>query len=79
MLVHCEAGISRSAGVAAAAAISKYLDQDDLTIFNSHSYYPNFLCYYYVLEALGVFLSEEDLSIREKRNRAKWTNCEIKF
>lgn len=56
VIVHCEAGISRSAGVA--AAISKYLFNDDTAIFNNRQYCPNMTCYRYVLNAL--FMSDED-------------------
>lgn len=48
-IVHCDAGQSRSAGVA--AAISKYLTGDD-SYFFSGRYVPNMLCYRTVLEAL---------------------------
>ena len=43
IIVHCEAGISRSAGVM--AAIQKYLLGDDSEIFNSNLYLPNEHCY----------------------------------
>ena len=56
IIVHCEAGISRSAGVA--AAISKYFFNDDTAIFNNRQYCPNMTCYRYVLNAL--FMSDED-------------------
>lgn len=39
IIVHCDAGISRSAGVG--AAISKYVTGDDSVFFNSGRYYPN--------------------------------------
>ena len=50
LIVHCGAGRSRSAGVA--AAILKYLYNDDRQIFNNKRYGPNMRCYRYVLEAL---------------------------
>lgn len=50
IIVHCEAGVSRSAGVA--AAIMKYIYNNDETIFNSYRYCPNMLCYRKVLNAL---------------------------
>jgi len=48
-IVHCEAGVSRSAGVA--AAILKYLTNDDSPIFNNPRYCPNMTCYRAVLNA----------------------------
>lgn len=50
IIVHCEAGVSRSAGVA--AAIMKYLWNDDSAIFDNSKYHPNMLCYRTVLNTL---------------------------
>lgn len=50
IIVHCEAGISRSAGCA--AAIMKYLKNDDTPIFNSSYYKPNMTVYRKVINAL---------------------------
>ena len=50
IIVHCEAGISRSSGVA--AAIMKYFCGDDMLIFNNRRYCPNRTCYRMVLNAL---------------------------
>lgn len=50
IIVHCDAGISRSSGVA--AAILKYLIGDDSQIFDNPKYYPNMLCYRKTLNAL---------------------------
>lgn len=49
IIVHCDAGISRSAGVE--AAISKYVTGDDSVFFNSGRYYPNMWCYRKTLNA----------------------------
>ena len=48
IIVHCNAGISRSSGVC--AAIMKALTGSDKEIFNSHRYLPNATCYKMVLE-----------------------------
>ena len=48
IIVHCNAGISRSSGVC--AAIMKALNGNDKEIFNSHRYLPNTTCYKMVLE-----------------------------
>lgn len=50
IIVHCDAGISRSAGVA--AAIMLWKTGDDSPIFDSGRYYPNMWCYRKTLEAL---------------------------
>ena len=50
VIVHCDAGISRSAGVA--AAILKYTTGDDSSIFQNGLYDPNIWCYRKTLEAL---------------------------
>lgn len=51
LIVHCEAGISRSAGVA--AAIAKYQDGDDSFFFRN--YIPNMNCYNKTLYALHEY------------------------
>lgn len=50
LVVHCEAGMSRSAGVA--AAIMKWMTNDDSSIFDVPAYRPNMLCYRMTLESL---------------------------
>lgn len=50
MVVHCEAGICRSAGVC--AAIQKWMLNDDSAIFENPKYTPNMTCYKAVLNAL---------------------------
>ena len=51
VVVHCEAGISRSAGVA--AAIMKHLYGVDWVIFENPRYNPNMHCYQTLLEAFN--------------------------
>lgn len=50
IIVHCDAGISRSAGVA--AAIMKHLTGDDSAVFDSGFWRPNMWCYRKTLTAL---------------------------
>lgn len=50
VIVHCDAGISRSAGVA--AAILKHTTGDDSSIFENGLYDPNLWCYRKTLKAL---------------------------
>lgn len=50
VIVHCDAGISRSSGVA--AAILKAYTGDDSQIFNNPRYMPNMRCYRFVLNEL---------------------------
>lgn len=53
--VHCDAGVSRSAGVA--AALQKYFNGDDSKYFaNDGKYFPNMLCYKKTLEKLHEIL-----------------------
>jgi predicted protein tyrosine phosphatase len=49
IIVHCEVGVSRSAGVM--AAIQKYLIGDDSAIFNNDAFSPNKHCYKLMLTA----------------------------
>lgn len=57
IIVHCDAGISRSAGVA--GAIAKYLNNDDNKFFMA-PYTPNMTCYHKVLSALYLAEPEEE-------------------
>lgn len=50
IIVHCDAGISRSAGVG--AAIAKYFTGNADTFFNSGRYSPNMWCYSKTMMAL---------------------------
>jgi predicted protein tyrosine phosphatase len=50
IIVHCEFGQSRSAGIA--AAICQYLNKHDDGILVNRRYYPNKTCYHYMLSAL---------------------------
>lgn len=50
IIVHCDAGISRLAGVA--TAIMKHLSGDDSRIFDSSRWHPNMWCYRKTLNAL---------------------------
>ena len=70
LIVHCEAGVSRSAGVA--AAIMKVLYGDDMPIFNNTQYCPNMTCYKKVLLAFTGAVDEEDLRNKERLNRKLW-------
>lgn len=49
IIVHCDAGISRSAGIGAAIAL--YVNGDDKWVWNSWAYCPNRLCYSLMLKA----------------------------
>lgn len=55
LIVHCGAGISRSAGIA--SAIEKYLGMDD-TIWCSKKYYPNRCVEKVALEIFGLSKDE---------------------
>lgn len=50
LIVHCDAGISRSAGIA--AAISKWYFGSDDWVFDNNMYHPNMRCYNFMLEEL---------------------------
>ena len=74
-IVHCEAGVSRSAGVG--AAIMKAINGDDWVVFNNPTMCPNMKCYRTVLNAFqdaGYFDEDpmEDIQIKEETNITKW-------
>lgn len=50
IIVHCDAGVSRSAGIA--AALLKHYNGDDSEIFDNPRYVPNMLCYRTMLNVL---------------------------
>lgn len=70
IVVHCEAGISRSAGVC--AAIMKYLTNDDMAIFGNCYFCPNMYCYRLVLNAFMCPLNEEEIKTKEDYNTYIW-------
>ena len=69
-IVHCEAGVSRSAGVC--AAIMTMLEKDDMEIFNNEHFCPNISCYKAVLTAAGKELDEKEIHRKEKHNIQIW-------
>ena len=65
LIVHCEAGVSRSAGVA--AAIMKAVNNDDGGVFGNRELHPNLSCYEKVLEAFGIEVDEIELAEKIRR------------
>ena len=51
LIIHCDAGISRSSGIA--AAILRHYTGDDAEIFDNYSYDPNMWCYFKTLKTFG--------------------------
>ena len=70
MIVHCEAGQSRSAGMA--AALLKFYNGDDWEIFNNPKYTPNMTIYRMVLERLMGSINEDEVKTKEEKNIALW-------
>ena len=73
ILVHCAAGVSRSAGVA--AALGRWLNDDERFVFDSPYRSPNILCYKKVLDAAGVHYDEAietDKFEEHSKMRQKW-------
>lgn len=58
IIVHCEAGVSRSSGVC--GAIMKAIQGDDWDIFNNPKFCPNMTCYRIVLNGF-MELNEREL------------------
>ena len=74
-IVHCDDGVSRSAGVG--AAIMKALNGDDWDVFKNPLKCPNMKCYRTVLNAFidaGYFDEDpmEEIKFKEETNIAKW-------
>ena len=70
IVVHCEAGVSRSAGVC--AALMKILNDDDFEIFNNPRFCPNMTCYRTVLNAYFDSIDEESIQQKEEHNLKVW-------
>ena len=74
IIVQCEAGVSRSAGVA--AAILKHYSGDDSQIYDNPKYIPNNLCYRKVLEALYYFGDDYSIEDSLKFNNMKFSSLQ---
>ena len=70
IIVHCEAGVSRSAGVC--AALMHIINGDDSPIFNNPKFCPNMACYRTVMEAYYDFYNEEEAKSKIVRNIKLW-------
>lgn len=70
LVVHCDGGVSRSAGVA--AAIGVLLGIGDGFVFDSPRMCPNMGCYRKVLDAGMAGITDEEADAKERRNEAVW-------
>lgn len=66
LIIHCQAGISRSAGVAGALSDALGWEVVDWygspeNVFTSGVYTPNMTCYKEVMEGFGMFPTQEEL------------------
>ena len=66
IVVHCGAGVSRSAGVC--AALMLILTGDDSSIFNNSRFRPNMHCYRLVLESYFGYYDKEPIEEEKRRN-----------
>lgn len=64
IIVHCTAGISRSGAVG--VVISKYLNGQDIDLYNKGSINPNETLYKYMCEAFGVKFDKKELNDKKK-------------
>lgn len=70
IVVQCGAGISRSAGVA--AALMLILNGDDSPIFDNPKFCPNKCCYRTLLNAFFGSFDEEEIEEKFKHNIEVW-------
>ena len=70
IIVHCGAGVSRSAGMA--AALMKFYNNDDSPIFDNPKYCPNMTVYRMVLNSLMGDINEEEIKSKEEKNIMLW-------
>lgn len=71
IIIHCTAGVSRSAGVACGVAL--YLNGTDDYIWSSKKYLPQKRCYEITSSSFGITVSEEEYksktSLNERDNK----------
>ena len=72
IIVHCEVGVSRSAGIC--AAILKYFNRDPRLIFSNPKYKPNIGCYEMVCESFGLKPSKKELSELQRLHNDVWND-----
>ena len=70
LVVHCDGGVSRSAGVA--AALGDILGLGDGFVFDDPWKCPNMGCYRKVLRAGRVPITEEEILAKERHNEEIW-------
>lgn len=70
IIVHCEAGVSRSAGVC--AALMQIITGDDMDIFNNPKFCPNMTCYRTILTSYFGSYNEEAADEKIKHNIKIW-------
>lgn len=70
LFVHCGAGVSRSAGCAAAIMLWQW--GDDSSIFCDGYYSPNMHCYRYVLDAVDLDYDDIQLAKKEREQYELW-------
>lgn len=70
IIVHCGAGVSRSAGVC--AALMLIINGNDDAIFNNGKYCPNMHCYRLVLESYFGYYDKAAADEKLRRNIIEW-------
>lgn len=68
--VHCDQGVSRSAGTA--AAILRAYGQDESQILDCNEYCINGRCYEFVLSAFHVFVTDDEVSMAKQRSKSAY-------
>ena len=74
IVVHCGAGISRSAGVC--AALMMIINGNDSDIFNNGRYCPNMHCYRLVLESYFGYYDKEAADEKSRNNIILWRKAQ---
>lgn len=70
LVVHCDGGVSRSAGVA--AALGLVLGLGDSFVFDDPWMCPNMGCYRKVLDAGEIRLDDWEIDTKERHNEEIW-------
>jgi predicted protein tyrosine phosphatase len=70
IIVHCEAGVSRSAGVC--AALMQIINGDDMEIFNNPKFCPNMTCYRAIMTCFFGTYDQDAADEKIKCNIMAW-------
>jgi len=73
LYICCDAGESRSPAIA--AAIHRWLAQNDAYIWETAKYHPNMFCFLHMLDALNLSITDEEVDALIQTNQSAFKNA----